>query len=58
MDADRVDPKELEAMLRRITAMLTNRFDIASQVGRTIDQYPSMLSGNLSYSRPGSRARR
>jgi AcrR family transcriptional regulator len=57
MDADRVDPKELEAMLRRITAMLTNRFDIASQFGRTIDQYPSMLSGNLSYSRPGSRAR-
>jgi AcrR family transcriptional regulator len=34
MDADRVDPKGLEAMLEEITAMLTNRTDMASHFGR------------------------
>jgi hypothetical protein len=34
MDADGVDPTALEAMLRRIIATLTNRFDIASHFGR------------------------
>jgi len=34
MDADRVDSEALEAMLRRKTAALTNRFDIASQFGQ------------------------
>jgi AcrR family transcriptional regulator len=34
MDADRVDPEALGTMLRRITATLTNRFDIAGYFGR------------------------
>jgi hypothetical protein len=34
MDADRVDPEALGTMLRRITATLTNRFDIAGYFDR------------------------
>ena len=36
MDADSVDPDKLEAMLRRITATLTKRPDIATHFGRAI----------------------